>query len=154
MTSSDSRAKPSGSTLPEDPSTAVRETLLAPYNAFSTDGEVEAELVFVNYGIPEDYEVLERYGIDVTGKIVIAKYGRSWRGIKPKLAGEKGAIGAIIYSDPADDGYGAGDVYPKGPFKNDSGVQRGSVMDMPTYPGDVLTPEVREELKSMMLLRG
>ena len=127
-------------TLPEDPSTAVRETLLAPYNAFSTDGEVEAELVFVNYGIPEDYEILERYGIDVTGKIVIAKYGRSWRGIKPKLAGEKGAIGAIIYSDPADDGYGAGDVYPKGPFKNDSGVQRGSVMDMPTYPGDVLTP--------------
>ena len=77
-------------TLPEDPSTAVRETLLAPYNAFSIDGDVEAELVFVNYGIPEDYEILERYGIDVTGKIVIAKYGRSWRGIKPKLAGEKG----------------------------------------------------------------
>jgi N-acetylated-alpha-linked acidic dipeptidase len=127
-------------TLPEDPSTSVRETLLAPYNAFSIDGDVEAELVFVNYGIPEDYEVLERYGIDVTGKIVIAKYGRSWRGIKPKLAGEKGAIGAIIYSDPADDGYGAGDVYPDGPYKNDSGVQRGSVMDMPTYPGDVLTP--------------
>jgi N-acetylated-alpha-linked acidic dipeptidase len=127
-------------TLAEDPSTAVRETLLPPYNAFSRDGEVEAELVFVNYGIPEDYEVLERYGIDVTGKIAIAKYGRSWRGIKPKLAGEKGAIGTIIYSDPADDGYGAGDVYPKGPFKNESGVQRGSVMDMPTYPGDVLTP--------------
>lgn len=127
-------------TLDEDPSTAVRETLLPPYNAFSIDGEVEAELVFVNYGIPEDYEVLERYGIDVTGKIAIARYGKSWRGIKPKLAGEKGAIGTIIYSDPADDGYGAGDVYPKGPFKNDSGVQRGSVMDMPTYPGDVLTP--------------
>ncbi len=127
-------------TLAEDPSTAVRETLLPPYNAFSRDGEVEAELVFVNYGIPEDYEILERYGIDVTGKIAIAKYGRSWRGIKPKLAGEKGAIGTIIYSDPADDGYGAGDVYPKGPFKNESGVQRGSVMDMPTYPGDVLTP--------------
>jgi N-acetylated-alpha-linked acidic dipeptidase len=127
-------------TLPEDPSTAVRETLLAPYNAFSRDGDVEAELVFVNYGIPEDYEILERYGIDVEGKIVIAKYGRSWRGIKPKLAGEKGAIGAIIYSDPADDGYGAGDVYPDGPYKNESGVQRGSVMDMPTYPGDVLTP--------------
>jgi len=127
-------------TLAEDPSTAVRETLLQPYNAFSIDGEVEAELVFVNYGMPEDYEILERYGIDVTGKIAIAKYGRSWRGIKPKLAGEKGAIGTIIYSDPADDGYGAGDVYPKGPFKNDSGVQRGSVMDMPTYPGDVLTP--------------
>lgn len=127
-------------TLPEDPSTARRDTLLPPYNAFSRDGEVEAELVFVNYGIPEDYEVLERYGIDVTGKIAIAKYGRSWRGIKPKLAGEKGAIGTIIYSDPADDGYGAGDVYPFGPFKNESGVQRGSVMDMPTYPGDVLTP--------------
>jgi N-acetylated-alpha-linked acidic dipeptidase len=127
-------------TLPEDASTANRDTLLPPYNAFSRDGEVEAELVFVNYGIPEDYEILERYGIDVTGKIAIAKYGRSWRGIKPKLAGEKGAIGTIIYSDPADDGYGAGDVYPKGPFKNESGVQRGSVMDMPTYPGDVLTP--------------
>lgn len=127
-------------TLAEDPSTAVRETLLQPYNAFSIDGEVEAELVFVNYGMPQDYEILERYGIDVTGKIAIAKYGRSWRGIKPKLAGEKGAIGTIIYSDPLDDGYGAGDVYPKGPFKNDSGVQRGSVMDMPTYPGDVLTP--------------
>jgi N-acetylated-alpha-linked acidic dipeptidase len=127
-------------TLPEDPSTADTDELLPPYNAFSRDGEVEAELVFVNYGIPEDYEILERYGISVEGKIAIAKYGRSWRGIKPKLAGEKGAIGTIIYSDPADDGYGAGDVYPKGPFKNESGVQRGSVMDMPTYPGDVLTP--------------
>jgi len=127
-------------TLVEDPSTSVREDLLEPYNAFSVDGEVEAELVFVNYGRPEDYEVLERYGIDVSGKIAIAKYGRSWRGIKPKLAGEKGAIGTLIYSDPADDGYGAGDVYPDGPFKHESGVQRGSVMDMPTYPGDVLTP--------------
>jgi len=126
--------------LEEDPSTFVRDDLLAPYNAFSIDGEVEGELVFVNYGIPEDYETLERYGIDVTGKIAIAKYGRSWRGIKPKLAGEKGAIATIIYSDPADDGYGAGDAYPKGPFKHESGVQRGSVMDMPTYPGDVLTP--------------
>ena len=126
--------------LSEDPSTERREGLLPPYNAFSRDGEVEAELVFVNYGMPADYEVLERYGIDVTGKIAIAKYGRSWRGIKPKLAGEKGAIGTIIYSDPIDDGYGAGDVYPNGPFKHESGVQRGSVMDMPTYPGDVLTP--------------
>ena len=128
--------------LPEDPSSSVRDGLLPPYNAFSIDGEVEAELVFVNYGIPEDYEVLERHGIDVTGKIAIAKYGGSWRGIKPKLAGEKGAIGTIIYSDPADDGYGVGDTYPDGPFKHESGVQRGSVMDMPTYPGDVLTPGV------------
>ena len=127
-------------TLAADPSTSVRDDLLPPYNAFSIDGEVEGELVFVNYGIPEDYEILERHGIDVTGKIAIAKYGRSWRGIKPKLAGEKGAIGTIIYSDPADDGYGVGDAYPKGPFKHESGVQRGSVMDMPTYPGDVLTP--------------
>ncbi|MDX1403331.1 MAG: transferrin receptor-like dimerization domain-containing protein [Woeseiaceae bacterium] len=126
--------------LEEDPSTFVRDELLAPYNAFSIDGEAEGELVFVNYGIPEDYEVLEQYGIDVRGKIAIAKYGRSWRGIKPKLAGEKGAIATIIYSDPIDDGYGAGDTYPDGPFKHESGVQRGSVMDMPTYPGDVLTP--------------
>ncbi len=126
--------------LAEDPSTSVREDLLPPYNAFSVDGEVEGELVFVNYGRPEDYEILDRYGIDVEGKIAIAKYGRSWRGIKPKLAGEKGAIGTIIYSDPVDDGYGAGDVYPKGPFKHETGVERGSVMDTPTYPGDVLTP--------------
>lgn len=128
--------------LAEDPSTAEREGLLAPYNAFSIDGEVEGDLVFVNYGIPEDYELLERYGIDVKGKIAIAKYGRSWRGIKPKLAGEKGAIATLIYSDPADDGYAIGDAYPIGPYKHESGVQRGSVMDMPTYPGDVLTPGV------------
>ncbi len=128
--------------LDEDPSTLVRENLLPPYNAFSVDGEVEGELVFVNYGIPEDYDRLERYGIDLTGKIAIAKYGKSWRGIKPKVAAEHGAIGCIIYSDPADDGYAKGDVYPKGAFKHESGVQRGSVMDMPQYTGDVLTPGV------------
>ena len=127
-------------TVAEDPSTARREHLLAPYNAFSPDGDVTADLVYVNYGIPEDYETLERYGIDVEGKIVIARYGKSWRGIKPKLAGEKGALGAIIYSDPADDGYVHGEVYPDGPYKNDSGVQRGSVMDLPLHAGDVLTP--------------
>ncbi len=134
-------------TLMEDPvagdaSTSNTDNLLPPYNAFSIDGEVEAELVFVNYGTPADYELLERYGISVAGKIAISKYGGSWRGIKPKLAGEMGAVGTLIYSDPADDGYGPGDVYPAGPYKNDSGVQRGSVMDMPTYPGDVLTPGV------------
>jgi N-acetylated-alpha-linked acidic dipeptidase len=123
-----------------DESSASRAEVLPPYNAFSADGDVTAELVFVNYGIPEDYETLARYGIDVTGKIVIAKYGRSWRGIKPKLAAEHGAVGALIYSDPADDGYAAGDVYPEGAFKNASGVQRGSVMDMPVFTGDVLTP--------------
>ncbi len=123
-----------------DPYTAQGNALLPPYNAFSTDGEVEAELVFVNYGVPDDYKVLEKMGIDVKGKIVIAKYYGSWRGIKPKLAAEKGAIGCIIYSDPKDDGYYRGDTYPTGAFKNAAGVQRGSVMDMPLYPGDVLTP--------------
>jgi len=123
-----------------DASSAQRDDVLPSYNAFSVDGDVTGQLVFVNYGIPEDYELLERYGIDVEGKIVIAKYGKSWRGIKPKLAAEKGAIGTLIYSDPADDGYVVGDVYPEGPWKNASGVQRGSVMDMPLYPGDVLTP--------------
>ncbi len=123
-----------------DKYTAQGDALLPSYNAFSKDGDVEAELVFVNYGVPKDYEQLEKLGIDVKGKIVIAKYYGSWRGIKPKLAAEKGAIGCIIYSDPKDDGYVQGDVYPKGPFKNETGVQRGSVMDMPLYPGDVLTP--------------
>ncbi|MBA4743990.1 MAG: M28 family peptidase [Muricauda sp.] len=123
-----------------DPYTAQGDKLLPSYNAFSTDGDVEAELVFVNYGVPSDYEELEKLGIDVKGKIVIAKYYGSWRGIKPKLAAEKGAIGCIIYSDPKDDGYYQGDVYPEGAYKNKTGVQRGSVMDMPLYPGDVLTP--------------
>jgi len=123
-----------------DDSTAARDEVLPPYNAFSADGEVTGDLVYVNYGLPDDYEMLERYGIDVTGKIVIAKYGRAWRGIKPKLAAEKGAKAAILYSDPADDGYAQGDVYPKGSFKNSTAVQRGSVMDITLYPGDVLTP--------------
>jgi N-acetylated-alpha-linked acidic dipeptidase len=113
---------------------------LPTFNAYSADGDVTAPLVFVNYGIPEDYKVLDSLGIDVRGKIVIAKYGRSWRGIKPKLAAEKGAIGCLIYSDPKDDGYFENDVYPHGPMRPDQGVQRGSVMDMPTYPGDPLTP--------------
>ncbi len=139
--------------LDADPSTSVRQHLLPPYNAFSIDGEVEGELVFINYGRPEDHELLERYGIDLTGKIAIAKYGKSWRGIKPKLAAEKGAIGTIIYSDPADDGYRQGDVYPQGPFKHKSGVQRGSVMDMPTYPGDVLTPGIGATKRAKRLKR-
>ena len=98
--------------------------------------------MFINYGRPEDHAVLERYGVGLKGKIAIAKYGKSWRGVKPKLAAEKGAIGTIIYSDPADDGYVVGDTYPEGPYKHETGVQRGSVMDMLTYPGDVLTPGV------------
>ena len=100
------------------------------------------ELVFVNYGLPDDYKILDEMGISVKDKIVIAKYGHSWRGTKPKVAQEHGAIGCIIYSDPMDDGYFNGDVYPKGPFKNEYGVQRGSVMDMVIYPGDPLTPGI------------
>lgn len=115
---------------------------LPTYNAWSADGDVTGQLVFVNYGLPDDYETLAKMGIDVKGKIVIAKYGRSWRGIKPKVAYEHGAIGCIIYSDPADDGYSAGEVYPKGAYKSEYGVQRGSVMDMVIYPGDPLTPGV------------
>jgi N-acetylated-alpha-linked acidic dipeptidase len=123
-----------------DLSSAITENVLPGYNAFSADGNITAELVFVNYGIPEDYKELKRLGIDVKDKIVIAKYGRSFRGIKPKLAYENGAIGCIMYSDPIDDGYVVGDVYPKGPYRNENGVQRGSVLDMPTRPGDALTP--------------
>ncbi len=115
---------------------------LPTYNCYSADGDVTAELVYVNYGVPADYEMLERMGVDVKGKIVIAKYGGSWRGIKPKVAQENGAIGCIIYSDPKGDGYYQGDVYPKGPYKPEYGVQRGSVLDMPIYPGDPLTPGI------------
>ena len=127
--------------LKED-ATSDQEDQLPTYNAWSADGDVTAELVFVNYGLPADYDELEKLGIDVKGKIVIAKYGRSWRGIKPKVAYEHGAIGCIIYSDPKDDGYYQGEVYPKGAFKNEYGVQRGSVMDMVIYPGDPLTPGI------------
>ncbi len=123
-----------------DPYTEQTAAALPPYNCFSIDGEVTAELVFVNYGIPADYEELEKRGISVKGKIVLAKYQGSWRGIKPKLAAEKGAIGCLIYSDPADDGYVQGATYPDGAYKNEYGVQRGAVMDLPMQPGDPLTP--------------
>ncbi len=122
--------------------TSGQQDQLPTYNAWSADGDVTGEVVYVNYGLPADYDELAKLGIDVKGKIVIAKYGRSWRGIKPKVAQEHGAIGCIIYSDPKDDGYVQGDVYPKGAFKNEYGVQRGSVMDMVIYPGDPLTPGV------------
>ncbi|WP_316738773.1 transferrin receptor-like dimerization domain-containing protein [Pedobacter aquatilis] len=115
---------------------------LPPYNAWSADGNVTAGLIFVNYGLPADYEKLERMGISVKGKIVIAKYGKSWRGTKPKIAWEHGAVGCIIYSDPKDDGFAKGDVYPTGAFKPEYAVQRGSVMDMVIYPGDPLTPDI------------
>ncbi len=126
--------------IESDSSTAMRDQVLPPYNAFSPDGDVTGNLVYVNYGTREDYETLDRYGVDVTGNIVIARYGKVWRGIKPKLAAEHGAIGALIYSDPIDDGYVRGSVYPDGPYKNDSAIQRGAVMDLPLHAGDVLTP--------------
>lgn len=134
------KAKLEEPALSEDATSGQKSEQLPVYNCWSPDGDVTAELVFVNYGVPDDYEQLERLGIDVKGKIVIAKYGGSWRGIKPKVAQERGAIGCLIYSDPTGDGYAQGDVYPKGAFKNKDGAQRGSVLDMPIYPGDPLTP--------------
>ena len=116
--------------------------VLPPYNVYGADGDVTAPLVYVNYGMPDDYRDLERHGVDVKGKIVIARYGAGWRGLKPKLAYEHGAVGCIIYSDPRDDGYWQGDVYPKGAYRGENGVQRGSVADMPIYPGDPTTPGV------------
>ena len=136
------KAKLEEQTLKEDRTSGQKSEQLPTYNAYSADGDVTAELVYVNQGIPADYEALEKMGVDVKGKIVIAKYGGSWRGIKPKVAAEHGAVGCLIYSDPEDDGFRAGDVYPLGAFRPKDGVQRGSVMDMPVYPGDPLTPGV------------
>ena len=115
---------------------------LPTYNAYSIDGDMTGQLVYVNYGVPADYEKLAEMGVDIKGKIVIARYMGSWRGIKPKVAAEHGAIGCIIYSDPRDDGYYQGDIYPKGGYRPPDSAQRGSVSDMPTYPGDPLTPGV------------
>ena len=128
--------------VPGDSTSAQQREQLPTYNAYSIDGDVTAPLVYVNYGVPADYERLERMGISVKGAIVIARYFGSWRGIKPKVAAEHGAIGCLIYSDPQDDGYTQGDVYPQGPWRPRDGVQRGSVMEMEVYPGDPLTPGV------------
>ncbi len=126
-----------------DPTSNQQNEQLPSYNAYSTDGDVTAPLVFVNYGLPQDYEDLDRLGVSVKGAIVIAKYGNSWRGIKPKVAAEHGAIGCLIYSDPQDDGYFVDNVFPKGPMRPADGVQRGSVMDFPSSsPGDPLTPGI------------
>ncbi|HVY83072.1 MAG TPA: transferrin receptor-like dimerization domain-containing protein [Steroidobacteraceae bacterium] len=126
----------------EGDATSARSDAMPPYHAYGADGDVTADLVYVNYGMPDDYKDLARRGIDVKGKIVIARYGAGWRGLKPKLAWEHGAVGCLIYSDPADDGYSEGDVYPKGGWRPSEGVQRGSVADMPVYAGDPLTPGV------------
>jgi N-acetylated-alpha-linked acidic dipeptidase len=125
-----------------DPTSNQQAEQLPTYNAYSIDGDVTAPLVYVNYGVPDDYEKLDRLGVSVKGAIVIARYGGSWRGIKPKVAAEHGAVGCIIYSDPRDDGYFEDEVFPEGPMRNKNGVQRGSVVDMPVYPGDPLTPGI------------
>jgi N-acetylated-alpha-linked acidic dipeptidase len=125
-----------------DPTSDQQKEQLPTYNAYSRDGDVTAPLVYVNYGAPADYEELAAMGVSVKGAIVIARYGQTWRGIKPKVAAEHGAVGCIIYSDPRDDGYFRGDPYPDGPMRPEEGVQRGSVMDMPVYPGDPQTPGV------------
>ncbi len=125
-----------------DPTSSQTDEQLPTYNAYSKDGDVTAPLVYVNYGAPADYEQLDRLGISVKGAIVIARYGQTWRGIKPKVAAEHGAVGCLIYSDPRDDGYADAGVFPDGPMRNANGVQRGSVSDMVLYPGDPLTPGV------------
>ena len=125
-----------------DPTSNQQKEQLPTYNAYSIDGDVTGKLVYVNYGVPKDYEELDRQGVSVKGAIVIARYGGSWRGIKPKVAAEHGAIGCILYSDPKEDGYYQDEVFPEGPMRNENGVQRGSVADMPVYPGDPTTPGV------------
>ena len=125
--------------VPQDPD-SLDEDQTPTYNAYSADGEVTGEVVYVNFGMPADYEELDKAGVSVKGKIVLARYGGGWRGIKPKVAWEHGAVGCLIYSDPKDDGFYQGDVFPVGPYRPEYGVQRGSVMDMPVHTGDPLTP--------------
>jgi len=146
-------------TVPQDPTSNQQAEQLPTYHIYAIDGDVTAPLVYVNYGIQEDYDELARLGVSVKGAIVIARYGHSWRGIKPKVAAEHGALGCLIYSDPNDDGYVQGEVFPNGPFRPRDGVQRGSVADMPIYSGDPLTPGVgatkdakRLELKDVPVL--
>jgi N-acetylated-alpha-linked acidic dipeptidase len=122
-----------------DPTSNQQAEQLPTYNAYSIDGDVTAPLVYVNQGVRADYEQLDRMGVSVKGAIVIARYGGAWRGIKPKVAAEHGAVGCIIYSDPKDDGYSAGDTFPNGPYRPEDGVQRGAVTDT-NYQGDPLTP--------------
>jgi N-acetylated-alpha-linked acidic dipeptidase len=126
--------------LAVDPTSDQQKEQLPTYNAYSGDGDVTAPLVYVNYGAPADYEKLAEMGVSVKGAIVIVRYGQTWRGIKPKLAAQHGAVGCLIYSDPKDDGYNRGTTYPEGPMRPPEGVQRGSVMDMPVYPGDPQSP--------------
>jgi N-acetylated-alpha-linked acidic dipeptidase len=137
----------------EDPTTKLGAEALPPYVAYQGDGDVTAPVVYVNYGMPADYDALAERGISVKGKIVLARYGAGWRGLKPKLAQEHGAVGCLIYSDPADDGYVEGDPYPRGGARPPAGVQRGSVQDMTQYPGDPLTPGIGATANAKRLTR-
>jgi len=110
---------------------------IPPFNGYTGNGNVTADVVYVNYGLIEDYKTLDSLGVSVSGKIVLARYGRSFRGIKAREAQKRGAVGLIVYSDPQDDGYFRGDVYPKGPMRNADGIQRGSMMN---GNGDPTTP--------------
>ncbi len=125
--------------IKDDP-TSSNKKITPLFNGYAATGDVTAPLVYANYGLPPDYEALEKAGVDVKGKIVIVRYGNSFRGVKAKVAQDHGAIGCIIYSDPADDGYAQGDVYPKGPWRPVTAGQRGSVQFLFQYPGDPLTP--------------
>jgi N-acetylated-alpha-linked acidic dipeptidase len=140
--------------VPGDATSAVRDGALPPYLIYGADGDITAELVYVNYGGADDYKALARLGVDVKGKIVIVRYGQNWRGLKVKLAAEHGAVGCIIYSDPADDGYGPGDTYPRGAWRPPQGVQRGSVLDVTVRTGDPLTPNVGATAKAKRLPIG
>ena len=137
-----------------DPTSGLTREALMPYVAYQGDGDVTAPVVYLNYGMPDDYDALARRGIDVKGKIVLARYGGGWRGLKPKLAQEHGAVGALIYSDPADDGYADDAPYPAGGGRPEGGIQRGSVQDMTTYPGDPLTPGVGATAGAKRLTRA
>ncbi|HEX4534991.1 MAG TPA: PA domain-containing protein, partial [Rhizomicrobium sp.] len=139
--------------IPGDSSATAKDYALPAYLAYQGDGDVTAPMVYINYGMPDDYKALERMGISVKGAIVIARYGAGWRGLKPKLAQEHGAVGCLIYSDPAQDGYSMDSAYPKGPARPARGIQRGSVVDMTLYAGDPLTPNVGATADAKRLTR-
>jgi N-acetylated-alpha-linked acidic dipeptidase len=140
--------------IPGDSSATATDPALPDYVDYQSDGDVTAGLVYVNFGMLDDYKMLQRLGVSVKGKIVIARYGGGWRGLKPKLAYDHGAIGCIIYSDPAQDGYTVDESYPKGPMRPSHGVQRGSVLDMGLYPGDPLTPGIGATKDAKRLTRS
>jgi len=127
--------------IPGDAGTAVPGALPA-YNVYGADGDVTADVVYVNFGMVADYQELARRGVSVNGRIVLVRYGNGWRGLKVKLAQEHGALGCLIYSDPHEDGYAAGDPYPKGGWRPAEAIQRGSVADNTIYSGDPLTPGI------------